>query len=66
MAEVLQLSAAERSVLLDRLIASLDVEPEIEEARAAEVERRHAEIENGSVQLQPGPETIEKLISEFR
>lgn len=65
-AEALQLSAAERARLVERLIASLDADPEIEEAWAAEVERRHAEIESGAVRTLPGPETLSKLKTEFR
>ncbi|MBI3775204.1 MAG: addiction module protein [Gammaproteobacteria bacterium] len=41
-------------------------DPEIEEAWAAEVERRQAQIESGTVELLPGPETLAKLKSEFR
>jgi putative addiction module component (TIGR02574 family) len=48
-AEALRLSAAERARLVERLIASLDIDPEVEEAWAAEVERRNAEIESGAV-----------------
>ncbi len=65
-AEALQLSAAERARLIERLIASLDADPEVEEAWAAEVERRHAEIENKTVLLLPGVETLAKLRAEFR
>lgn len=65
-AEALRLSAAERARLVERLIASLDADPEIEEAWAAEVERRHAEIESGAVRTSPGPETLSKLKTEFR
>jgi putative addiction module component (TIGR02574 family) len=65
-AEALQLSTAERARLVERLIASLDVDPEVEEAWAAEVERRHAEIESKSVSLLPGAETLAKLRAEFR
>lgn len=52
-AEALRLSAAERARLVERLIASLDIDPEVEEAWAAEVERRNAEIESGAVSLIP-------------
>ena len=48
-AEALQLPATERARLVERLIASLDIDPEIEVAWAAEVERRNAEIESGAV-----------------
>lgn len=65
-AEALQLSAAERARLVERLIASLDIDPEVEEAWAAEAERRNAEIESGAVTLISGPEALAKLKAEFR
>jgi putative addiction module component (TIGR02574 family) len=65
-AEALQLSAPERARLVERLIASLDIDPEVEEAWAAEVERRNAEIESGAVSLISGPEALAKLKAEFR
>jgi putative addiction module component (TIGR02574 family) len=65
-AEALQLSATERARLVERLIASLDADPEVEEAWAAEVERRNAEIESGAVSLVPGPEALARLKAEFR
>ncbi len=65
-AEALQLSATERARLIERLIASLDIDPEVEDAWAAEVERRNAEIESGAVSLIPGPEAVAKLKAEFR
>jgi putative addiction module component (TIGR02574 family) len=64
-AAALQLTAADRARLIDRLIATLDADPDVEEAWAAEVERRQAEIESGTVSLLPGPETLAKLKSEF-
>ncbi|MDQ3775247.1 MAG: addiction module protein [Pseudomonadota bacterium] len=65
-AEALQLPASERARLIEKLIAGLDSDPAIEEAWAAEVERRHAEIDNGAVSLLPGPEALAKLKAEFR
>jgi len=65
-AEALQLSATERARLVERLIRSLDMDPEIEEAWAAEVERRHAEIEDGRVSPLPGPEALAGLKKQFR
>lgn len=65
-AEAMRLSASERALLIERLIASLDVDGEVEEAWAAEVERRNAEIEAGTVALVPGDEALSKLKAEFR
>jgi hypothetical protein len=64
-AAALQLTPADRARLSDRLIAALDADPEVEEAWAAEVERRQTEIENGTVSLLPGPETLTKLKADF-
>ena len=65
-AEALQLSSGERAQLVDRRIASLDADPAIEDAWAAEVERRNAQIESGAVTLLPGAETLAKLKAGFR
>lgn len=65
-AEALRLTATERARLIERLIASLDIDPEVEDAWAAEVERRNAEIESGAVSLISGPEAVAKLKAEFR
>ncbi len=65
-AEALQLSTAERARLIERLIASLDTDPEVEEAWAVEVERRHVEIERKTVSPLPGAETLAKLRAEFK
>ncbi|NUM53631.1 MAG: addiction module protein [Candidatus Hydrogenedentes bacterium] len=65
-AEALGLPAAERARLIERLISSLDMDPEVEDAWAAEVERRYAEFESGSVTLVSGPETLASLKNEFR
>ena len=65
-AEALQLSLPERAHLVERLIHSLDAEPEIEEAWSAEVERRNAEIESGAISLLSGPEALAQLKAEFR
>jgi putative addiction module component (TIGR02574 family) len=65
-AEALNLSPADRARLVERLIASLDSDPDVEEAWAVEVERRQCEIESGTVSLLPGPETLAKLKAEFQ
>jgi putative addiction module component (TIGR02574 family) len=64
-AAALQLAPGDRARLVERLIATLDADPEVEDAWATEVERRQAEIENGQVSLLPGPETLAKLKAEF-
>ena len=60
-AEVLGLSAAQRSHLLDRLISSLDADPEIQRAWATEAERRDADIDAGKVALVSGPAVLARL-----
>ena len=60
-AEVLQLAPADRSHLLERLIASLDSDLEVEEAWEREADRREAELESGSVAAVPGHEAIARL-----
>lgn len=65
-AAALHLPPGERARLIERLITSLDADPEVEEAWAAEVERSQAEIESGAVSLLPGPETLAKLKAEFQ
>ena len=65
-AEALGLSAADRARLVEKLISSLEIDPDVEEAWAAEVERRHAELENGSFSAIPGPEALARLKSEFK
>ena len=65
-AEVLGLSAAERSRLLDRLIASLDADPEIKQAWVQEAERRDSEIDSGAVKLVPGEQALLRTRSNLR
>ena len=60
-AEVLQLAPVERSHLLELLIASLDSDPEVEEAWEREADRREAELESGLIVEVPGQEAIARL-----
>lgn len=64
-AEALQLPPAERALLVQTLIASLDAETGVEEAWAEEVERRHAQIESGEAQMMPGPETLTAIRAKY-
>jgi len=57
-AQALKLSAEERALLADRLITSIFEDHEIENAWAAEVERRIESIERGSAELVPAAESI--------
>lgn len=60
-AEVLQLPAADRSHLLERLIASLDPDPEVEEAWEQEADRREAQLAAGTATIVPSNEAIARL-----
>jgi putative addiction module component (TIGR02574 family) len=62
-AEALKLAPADRSHLLERLIASLDSDPEVEAAWDREADRREAELESGAVAAVPGPEAMARLRS---
>ncbi len=50
-AEALKLTSSERAAFAQLLLASLDEDAEIDEAWAAEAERRIADVENGKVQV---------------
>ncbi|CAH1904469.1 Addiction module protein [Candidatus Nitrotoga sp. HW29] len=60
-AEVLQLASVERSHLLERLIVSLDSDPEVEEAWEREADRRESELESGLIATVSGSEAIARL-----
>ncbi|MCU7374561.1 addiction module protein [Paucibacter sp. O1-1] len=60
-AEALKLPPAERSHLLERLIASLDADPAVEAAWAQEADRREAELASGLATEVPATEAIERL-----
>ena len=60
-AEVLSLPAAEPSHRLERLLASLDADPEWEVAWSSEVERREADIAAGRSAWLPGDEVVARL-----
>ncbi|HEX4953385.1 MAG TPA: addiction module protein [Thermoanaerobaculia bacterium] len=57
-ADALELTTEERERLVGRLVASVDMDPEVEEAWAAEVERRQALIDDGSAVWVSGPEVL--------
>lgn len=64
--EVMGLPAPERARLVERLIASLDADPEVERAWDVEAQRRNAELESGAAVALPGPETLAKIKTKFR
>ena len=65
-AEVLSLPPAQRSRLLDRLLASLDADSEWEEAWAQEADRREAEIAAGKSAWLPGEEVVPRLRAQLK
>jgi putative addiction module component (TIGR02574 family) len=60
-AQALQLTAGERAAFAQLLLASLDEDAEIEEAWAAETERRMSDIENGTAQAIPIAEALAQV-----
>jgi hypothetical protein len=64
-AEALQLAPEERVRLADRLLASVSVDPGVEEAWAEEVEPRLAEVEAGAplVSLEDAVARARRVIS---
>ena len=60
-AKVLNLPAADRSHLLDKLLASLDQDHSIEDAWQTEAKRRNDEIESGAVLADSGAAVIQRL-----
>ena len=62
-AEALKLAPAERSHLLERLVASLDADPELDAAWELEADRREAELASGSVAAVPASEAMARLRS---
>ena len=62
-AEALKLTPADRSGLLERLIASLDADPEVEAAWEQEADRREAELESGAVAAVHGDKALARLRS---
>lgn len=57
-AAVLSLPKGERARLAERLIASLDEDPEVEEAWAAEIKRRLDGIDRGEIEMIPAEEVL--------
>jgi len=64
-AEVLRLSPKDRARLLDRLIASIDVDTESEAAWDALADQREGEIDTGAVQPVPIEVAIARLEARF-
>lgn len=64
-AEVLRLSPADRARLLDRLIASLDADADVEAAWDQVADAREKELEAGSVRAVPVERVVATLEARF-
>ena len=64
-ADALRLSPKDRALLLDRLIASLDADGEVEAAWDAVADQREAEIEAGTAHVVPLEVAIARLEARF-
>lgn len=60
-AQVMQLTPTERSQLLERLIISLDTDPEVEAAWEQLADEREADIAAGRSHWIPGDEAMQQL-----
>ena len=65
-AEALKLASSERAAFAQVLLASIDEDADIENAWAAEVERRVAEVESRAVRVVPISEALAKIRAELR
>ncbi|MDR0781971.1 MAG: addiction module protein [Pseudomonadales bacterium] len=64
-AEVLRLSSADRTKLLDRLITSLDIDAEAEAAWDVLAETREQELRSGTVEAVPIEMAVARLEAQF-
>jgi hypothetical protein len=62
-AEALKLAPADRGRLLERLVASLDADPEVDAAWEQEADRREASLERGSEVEVSADDAIDRLRS---
>lgn len=60
-ASALKLSAADRSRLLERLLASLDADAEVEQAWESLADQREADLDRGATVAVPSEEALARL-----
>ncbi len=65
-AEVMRLSSADRARLLDRLVASLDVDAEAEAAWDELADEREAELRSGGATAVPLDVAVARLEARFK
>lgn len=63
--QVMNLGQADRTRILERLLASIDESPEVEASWVQEAIRRKADVDSGKIQLVPGNEAIARLEAMF-
>ena len=64
-AEVMKLSPADRTRLLDALLDCVDQDEEIERAWEQVADQRDAELDSGTVEAIDGPTVVARLRSRF-
>jgi Putative addiction module component len=64
-AEVMKLSAADRSRLLDALLDRVDQDDEVEKQWELVADQRDAELDSGAVVAVDGPAVLESLKAKF-
>ncbi len=64
--EALELSTSERAAFAQLLLASLDVDPELDAAWATEVEQRIAEADNGTSPVIPMDEALAQVRAKLK
>lgn len=60
-AQVLNLGAADRALLLERLIESFEPDTQVEKAWIAEALRREADVKAGKSKMASGVEALERV-----
>jgi putative addiction module component (TIGR02574 family) len=59
--EALSLSRPERARIMDALVASLETDPNVEQAWDDEIRRRIRDIDRGATRLIPGDEVLKEV-----
>lgn len=62
----LTLPAGARAMLMEELLASLNAAEEVDAAWRVEIERRVRQIEDGEVELVPGPQVMSELRAQLK
>lgn len=65
-AQVLNLAPVDRSHLLDRLVASIDADHDVQQAWELEALERDMEIQNGQVKVVLGKDVLARLAAKLQ